>query len=147
MELIVQDFAKAGITVKSNLLTGDLQTLLVVDSNFDISYGGVAGVVDPINIYEKLVSANQPLLGQQKERAAIIDAAFDAYNAATDDATAKEAGDQLQLLGYQNAWILPAYGLNSVYIYNEAKLFIPEPIFELDNETGRNWLLESWTLN
>ncbi|MEA4965501.1 MAG: ABC transporter substrate-binding protein [Oscillospiraceae bacterium] len=147
MELIKQDFAKAGITVEGHLLTGDLQTQLNVDSNFDLCYAGVSGVVDPINIYEKLVSTNTALLGQQEERAAVIDAAFDAYNASGDEATAKETGDQLQVLGYQNAWILPAYGLNSVYLYNKTKLSVPAEIFELDNETGRNWMLESWALN
>lgn len=146
MAMIKQDFATAGITVVPKLLTGDLQGQLAA-MDFDISYAGVSGVVDPISIYDKLVSKNSANLGLVEERAAIIDPAYDAYEATINDASAKEAGDVLQALGYQNAWILPAYGLNTVQIYNANKLTIPSTMLELDNETGRNWMFESWVLN
>ncbi|MBQ9843798.1 MAG: hypothetical protein IJO31_06555 [Oscillospiraceae bacterium] len=146
MALIKQDFAKAGITVETHLLTGDLNALLNVDRNYDLSYGGDSGAVDPLTMYESQLSTNANTIGLEEERAKAIDPFYDAYITCMDDADAKEAGDALQVAAREAAFKIPAYSLNSMYYYNSSRVSIPEPIFEIDSETGRNWLFEDWSL-
>ena len=147
MALLTQDFASAGITVETHLLSGDLTTLIYGDSNFDMIYCAYAGASDPITLYADWCSTSAyTFMGLEEERGAIFDAAYADYNAATTDAEAKAAADELQVLGYQTCYIIPAYSLNTIQMYNTSRLSIPEDIFELDNQLGRNWKFEEWTL-
>ena len=85
-------------------------------------------------------------MGKDDERGAIFDEPFAAYHAAVSDADAKAAGDKLQALDYEYCYGIPAYSLNTMMVYNAAKVYIPESLFEMDYETGRNWMFSEWKL-
>lgn len=147
MAMIKQDFAAAGVNLNPILLTGDLATLIYTDANYDLIYLAYSGEADPVNFHQYLTT-NTPynFMGKDDERGAIFDEPFAAYHSAVSDADAKAAGDKLQALDYEYCYGIPAYSLNTMMVYNAAKVYIPEALFEMDYETGRNWMFSEWKL-
>lgn len=147
MAMIKQDFASAGVNVNTILLSGDLATLIYTDCNYDLLYLAYSGETDAVNYYLH-VTSNTPynFMGRTEERAAIFDDLFTAYHAAVTDADAKEIGDQLQALNYEYCYSIPCYSLNTITLYNESKLSVPQDIFEMDYENIRDWKFSEWKL-
>jgi len=111
MAMIKQDFAEAGVTLNTILLTGDLATLIYTDSNFDMLYLATSDD-DPVNFYQCVTSKTQyTFMGRTEERAAIYDGVFAAYHAAVSEEDIKAASDQLQALEYENCYLIPCYSL------------------------------------
>ena len=148
MAMLVQNFAEAGITVKTTLLSGDLATLLYKTRNYDIVYCAWSGATDPIALYGDMVSsgAKNAILGHVEERAKIFDTIMAAYNATTTEEEAKKYGDEMQATAAQYCYTLPIYSLNSIAIMNKTIVSIPKEIFKIDNVTVRNWRFAEWNL-
>lgn len=147
MALVKQNFAEAGVTVNTSLMTGDLATLIYTDCNYDLLYLA-ASSDDPIQLYKDFISNSAyTFLGDDEVRAELFDGLYAQWLAATDDATAKKLGDELQAVGYQSAYMIPCYGLNLVTLYNAKIIDIPEEVFAYDMVTARNWHFEGWSIN
>ena len=148
MAMIKQDFASAGVKVEPKLITGDLNTLIYVDGNFDLIYCAKAGETDPINMYNMFLSnSNLTYVGLSEERGECYDDAFRAYNATVTEADAKQAGDELQAIAYENCHFIPCYSLNTIQLYNSKKVTLLDTMLDMDNEEGRNWMWDQWKLN
>lgn len=143
MALIRQDFAEAGINVETTLLSGDLATLIYTDANYDMIYLASGGS-RPCDLYQLLMTTSAySFIGEVEERGELFNDLVLAYQAATDPAEAKEIANQLQVLDYQYRYFIPAYALNTVNVYNSAKVSIPDDIFEIDGCS--NWRFEEWS--
>ena len=146
MAMVKQDFASAGVTVETSLMTGDLATQIYTDCNYDLLYCAYTPN-DPIGLYIYFTSNSAyTYMGQKEERGALFDELYASWDASTDDATAKAIGDELQALGYQTCYIIPCYALNTIVMYNTKHVSVPEDIFAVDYENSRDWKFEEWKL-
>ena len=146
MALLTQDFAEAGITVNAFLLQGDLGTLIYTDKNYDLLYAAGGFSQDfPCSFYGKLMANTQyNFIGDEETRVAIFDELYKKYEATLDEDARREIGYQLQALDAEYRYFIPAYGLNSIILYNGAHVSIPESCFQ---GTGvSNFLFEDWSL-
>lgn len=144
MALLVQDFAKAGITVKTHFHEGDLTQLVDIDKNFDLYWQGFGGA-RPCDSYWLQTSHSSILyLGNDEERTSLIDPLYTEYTSTTDPARAKELADQLQALDYQYRYIIPVYMQNSIVVYNSDNVYIPEMISEI--ASAKDWNFDEWSL-
>lgn len=144
MALLKQEFAEAGVTVETTLLTGDLNTLIYESSNFDLLYEGGSHWL-PAGVYGYLCS-NSPdsFMGMVEERSELFDEAGFGYFATGDDAELKKLADQLQATDYQYRFTIPCYTLNTVQMYNAAHINIPADVFSFTNCT--NYRFNEWSL-
>ena len=144
MALLVQDFAKAGITVKTHFHEGDLTQLVDIDKNFDLYWQGYGGA-RPCDSYWLQTSHTSILyLGNEEERTSLIDPLYTEYASTTDPARAKELADQLQALDYQYRYIIPVYMQNTIVVYNSDNVYIPEMISEI--ASAKDWNFDEWSL-
>ena len=144
--LIVQDFAEAGITVHAELLQGDLGTLIYGDRNFDLLYlAGGSDVNYSCSMYSKLCANTQyTFIGDEARRVALFHDLYMQYESSANVIDRRELGFQLQALDYQNRYLIPAYALNSIIIYNSAHVSIPESVFS--GAYIANYSFELWRL-
>lgn len=149
MAMLKQNFADAGVTVNTSLMTGDLTAAINTAKNYDIGYFSNGAPVDANIMYSYMTSDGGAVwMGAADERGAIFDEPFNAWKNAKDDAAAQEASNKLQALGLENCYMIPMYCLNTIEIYNSAKVTIPADIFEVDTITpARNWKFAEWHLN
>lgn len=144
LALIVQDFAKAGITVETHFLEGDLTKLVYEDRNYDLFYQGYGGA-RPCDCYWLQSSLTSiKYLGNEEERTGLIDPLYNEYIATTDPARAKELADQLQAIDYQYRFIIPIYMQNTIVVYNSDNVYIPEMISEIAG--AKDWNFDEWSL-
>lgn len=144
MQMMVQDFAAAGVTLNPQLATGDLNKALYEEPNYDILYLASGGA-RACDLYSVLLSTSpETYIGHVEERGALYDEIFKEYISTTDVARAKELADQLQVTDYQTRYSIPAYALNTVVVYNGARVSIPDEIFEIDGCT--NYRFHEWKL-
>lgn len=144
LALLVQDFAKAGITVETHLIEGDLVKLMYEDSNFDLFYQGYGGA-RPCDCYWLQTSQTSiQYLGNDEERTGLFDPLYTEYTATTDLARAKELADQMQAIDYQYRFIIPLYMQNTIVVYNSEKVYIPDMISEIG--TAKDYNFEQWSL-
>lgn len=144
LALIVQDFAKAGITVETHLVEGDLVKLMYEDSNFDLFYQGYGGA-RPADCYWLQTSHSSiQYLDNDAERTGLYDSLYTEYTSTTDPARAKELADQMQAIDYQYRFIIPIYMQNTIVVYNSDKVYIPEMISEIAG--AKDWNFDEWSL-
>lgn len=147
MDIIVQNFTDAGVTVEPFLATGDLASIIYEVKNWDMMYFG-NGLVDPIITYRTLVpgSVVDNYLGNTEERQEKFGTLLSKYKASTDKESMKEYGDQMQLEAYKSALVIPVYGLNKIVLYNSQKVELDETIFDFDQVVARNFKFDTWKL-
>lgn len=147
MTLITQNCKDAGVICEPFLATGDLGEVLYGSMNWDLMYFG-ASQTDPVLIYNaECVGGGEDIeLVNDEFRQATFNSVMDKYTAATNDADAKAAADELQAVSQEHCYIFPVYGLNKVVTYNSAHVSIPAEIFVNDNEQGRDYHFEAWSM-
>lgn len=144
MALIKQEFAEAGVTVETTLLSGDLNTLIYESCNYDMIYLGGSHWL-PAGCYGSLATTgNFNFLGMEEERGEVFDADATGYFATGDDAELKKIADRLQANDYKYRYTIPCYTLNTVQMYNAAHISIPADIFSVTNCT--NYRFNEWSL-
>lgn len=144
MALIKQEFAEAGVTVETTLLSGDLNTLIYESCNYDMIYLGSSHWL-PAGCYGSLATTgNFNFLGMEEERGEVFDADATGYFATGDDAELKKIADRLQANDYKYRYTIPCYTLNTVQMYNAAHISIPADIFSVTNCT--NYRFNEWSL-
>lgn len=146
MSLLVQNFADAGITIKTTLLSGDLATLIYKTANYDMIYLA-ASCPAPVQMFLRLTTSSSfTFIGDNEKRKNLFDSQYASALAATEQSQQKSLCNQLQVLGYQSAYILPVYSLNTIQMYNSKNVTIPEDIFGIDNLGIRNMNFDKWSL-
>ncbi len=144
MDILVQNFADAGVTAKPFLATGDLASIIYEVKNYDMIYLGGGGThyilqygaLEPGSAFDKI-------LGDVKYRSVYTDL-LNKYKSTNDPAEIKALGDKIQKEAYNYAAIIPAYGLKEIVLYNAAKLKIDDRIFNgipVNNYHFANWEL------
>ena len=144
MDVLVQNFAEAGVTAEPFLATGDLASVIYEIKNYDMIYLGGGGS-HPILQYGMLVpgTGNDKILGDVEYRSIFRDL-MDQYKTTNDASEKKKIGDEIQMEAYKYAAVIPAYGLNEIVLYNGAKLKVDEQIFDgipVNNYHFANWEL------
>jgi peptide/nickel transport system substrate-binding protein len=147
MDIIVQNFAEAGVKVEPFLATGDLASIIYQVKNWDMMYFG-NGLVDPIITYRTLVpgSVVDNYLGNNDARQELFGTLLSEYKASTDKQSMKEIGDKMQLEAYKAAYVVPVYGLNKIVLYNSKKVELDKSIFDFDQVLARNFKFDTWKL-
>lgn len=141
MQMLVQDFAEAGVTLNPYLLTGDLAAAIYTDMNYDILYAaGSSKAWNQSDFYNSCYS----FMGLDEERGAMFDDLMNAYNATADAEERKELSWQMQVLNYENNYIIPLYFMNEVVCCNTANVELPEDICAVTGNTYMRW--EDWTI-
>lgn len=147
MDLVVQNLGDAGIVAESYLLQGDLGTLIYADRNYDMLYCGEAAD-DPGQMYYYLLGVGgyfDDIIGGMDDRQALFNAVIDQYNATSDFEAQKALAWTLQTNGVEYCAISPVVGINTLALYNAARVNVPQEIFDVDWST-RDWKFESWSL-
>lgn len=146
MQMLVQDFAEAGVTLNPYLLTGDLAAAIYTDMNYDILYAaGSSKAWNQSDFYNSCCSwTGYSFMGLDEERGAMFDDLMNAYNATADAEERKELSWQMQVLNYENNYIIPLYFMNEVVCYNTANVELPEDIYAVTGNTYMRW--EDWTI-
>ena len=149
MEVIKQNFAEAGVTVEPFLATGDLNTIIYSQKNWDMQYCAGGSTGQPIIGYAYLVpdGANWDMLyGNVEEREATYGKYYADYLAATDDAARKAAGDALQLQEVTDNYDICIYNLNKMVGYNSAHLQFDTSILNGDYQQAKDYKFDTWKL-
>ena len=146
MQLLVQDFAEAGVTLNPYLLTGDLAAAIYTDMNYDIIYlAGSSKSWNQSDFYNNCCSwSSYSFMGLDDERGALFDELVNAYNATSDAETRKELSWQMQVRNYENNYIIPLYFMNEMICYNAASVKFPEDIYAVTGNTYMRW--EDWSM-
>jgi len=130
MAFIEQSFEQAGVKVEMHLMTGDLSTLIYTDANYDMLYLA-GGSSRPCDMYYQLTDlASYSFIGDNEVKQPMFNELLYAYRATEDAVEAKELANQLQAVGYEQCYIIPVYGLNSVTMYNAAHVEVPVEYLE-----------------
>lgn len=147
MTLIAQNCKEAGVICEPFLATGDLGEVLYGSMNWDLLYFG-ASQSDAVLIYNaECVGGGEDIeLVNEEFRQETFNSVMNKYLAATNDADAKKAADELQAVSQDYCCIFPVYGLNTVVVCNEAHVDIPQEIFVEDNNLARNFHFEKWSM-
>lgn len=147
MTLLAQNCKDAGVILEPFLATGDLGDVLYGQMNWDIMYFGCSNT-DPVLLYNaECVGGGEDIeLVNDEFRQATFNTVMDKYRAATTDADAKKAADELQVVSMEHSYIWPVYGLNTVIVYNEGHVDIPQEIFKIDNNQCRDYHFEDWKM-
>lgn len=146
MQLLVQDFAEAGVTLNPYLLTGDLAAAIYTDMNFDILYfAGSSKSWNQSDFYNECCSwSPYSFMGLDDERGALFDELVNEYNATEDAETRKELSWQMQVRNYENNYVIPLYFMNEMICYNAASVEFPEDIYAVTGNTYMRW--EDWSM-
>jgi len=147
MTLLTQNCKDAGVILEPFLATGDLGDVLYGQMNWDIMYFGCSNS-DPVLLYNaECVGGGEDIeLVNDEFRQATFNTVMDRYKAATTDADAKKAADELQVVTMEHSYIWPVYGLNTVIVYNEGNVDIPQEIFKIDRNQCRDYHFEDWKM-
>lgn len=147
MDLVVQNLADAGITAETFLLQGDLGALIYVDRNYDMLYCGESAD-DAAQMYFYLLGVGgyfDDIVGSADIRQVMFNDVIDEYNATTVFEEQLELAWQLQSNGLSFCGISPVVGINTLALYNSARVNIPLDAFIIDWST-RNWQFENWSM-
>lgn len=147
MDLVCQNLADAGIQAEAFLATGDLGSILYTVHNYDMLYCGWVKD-DPVNIYIEVMAdgGEEPIQDGHDYRQVNFTDKLNAYNAATDNATAKQIADEIQAAGVESCYFFPVYGLNNIEMVNKAHVSIPEVVQEYGYQYNRDYKFSEWSL-
>ena len=147
MDIFVQNFAEAGITLAPFLATGDLGAILYDVRNWDIMYCGYS-TANPVYIYDmyQTTKAYDKYMGDSDFRDEVFQPMFDAFLAEGDPVARKALADELQLWAIENVYSMPIYGLSRLTLVNTQKLEFDLQWFTVDEMAGASWQWETWNL-
>ena len=147
MDIFVQNFAEAGITLAPFLATGDLGAIIYDVRNWDIGYFGY-NVANPIYIYDVYlpIKVYDKILGDTEFRQEEFVPLFDSFTTEQNPAKRKDIADEIQEWAVDNAYTVQVYGLSRITIVNTAKLEFDTQLFMTDENDGADWMWSSWNL-
>lgn len=134
LELLTQDFAEAGVTISTRVITENAAEELYTLSNFDLLYAqiGAGETASARGYFQYSNSRTYKFITQDTALGESgwdeLLARYDAAEAYSDERRA--VAQEMQIKGYEECVIIPVYANPTMMVYNAAKLYIPETEFD-----------------
>lgn len=143
MQQVQQNFEDAGLKCSVYCAINPTTDAVYSNNNYDLLYvAGEASASDPAGRYLYLTSYTKSTIGASSTRKNRgYDDLYGKYNSSTGEDRIGYA-QQLMKLNFEDCYEIPCFALNSYVVYNSAKIYIPEAVFQLDGTTHMEW--ENW---
>ncbi len=147
MQLVKQNLEEAGMTVELCLQTGDLGALIYNIRNYDIFYSGenMDSYVELHNVELSVNGYFDLLFGNLDERQVLFNDVISEYFTTSDADRQAELMNELQKNNNDTMYIAPVYCLNTLVIYNEKYVQVPEDLYKVAC-TSQDMRWEDWKL-
>ncbi len=143
MQQVQQNFEDAGLICTVHCAINPSTDEVYSQNNYDLLFvTGEASASDPAARYLYLTTLIKTTLGEDdKRKSRGYDTVYSSYNASMGEERIGYA-QQLMKLNFEDNFEIPCFALNSCVVYNSAKIYVPETVFQLDGTTHMEW--ENW---
>lgn len=150
MELAKQNFAEAGVTVETSLVTGSIVDVMYEQRNWDIGYFGNYGLEPVDSFYYNICTVN-PMINKitgnfDDIKTTVFDPLYNEYFATTDQTRKSQILDQFQVEAGKHMFTIPLYAMNKIILTNSAKLYYEPSVLELDIWDWVDYRFDTWKL-
>lgn len=146
MGLIMQQFREAGVKVNPWLMQGNLADQIYTEKNYDMILLYIdSNENSPATSFRFLTStSNYTFCGDLDRRTERYDPLYNEYKAIDDQARRKELALKMQELNYEDTYIIPMYVMNTISMYNNAHVQLPEDFFTYGGPSYYRW--DEWKI-
>lgn len=143
MQQVQQNLEDAGLVCTVHCAINPSTDTVYTEKNYDLLFvTGESTASDPAARYFYLTTLTKTTIGaEDKRKNRGYDATYNSYIASVGDERIGYA-HQLMKLNFEDSFEIPCFVLNSCVVYNSAKIYVPETVFQLDGTTHMEW--ENW---